>query len=297
MPHPPLTARPAPDYLRLAEALGAVVAAEATVSGGYTAATRLRLTLCDGRTLFAKIATSDETEGWLQQEWRVYQHLRGAFMPQALAFVPMEDGFHALLVEDLSRCAWPPPWSDGRVQQVLLTLDAVHASRFSPDVPRLRDDTTLTHAWEHIARAAAHWDEQCWAPQSWFTRNAAQVATLDAVAALDGDALLHADVRSDNLCFRGDQCVLFDWSSACRGNPRADLAAWMPSLIAEGGRLPEDIIAACLPQIVVLAGYFLRQAVQPAPAHAPTLRDFQRQQGLTLLPWVERWLDQRQANR
>jgi thiamine kinase-like enzyme len=50
--------------------------------------------------------------------------------------------------------------------------------------------------------------------------------------------LLHFDVRSDNLCFRDGRALLIDWNLACIGNPVVDVAAWLPSLHAEGVRPP-----------------------------------------------------------
>ena len=60
---------------------------------------------------------------------------------------------------------------------------------------------------------------------------------------LDGDELLHLDVRSDNLCFRADgSAVLVDWNLAVIGNARLDVAFWLPTLVSEGGPMPEAIL-------------------------------------------------------
>ena len=67
---------------------------------------------------------------------------------------------------------------------------------------------------------------------------------MEGAAQIDGDALVHIDVRSDNLCFSGDRVVLVDWNLVARANPLLDVAAWLPSLHSEGGPLPEDIETA-----------------------------------------------------
>jgi hypothetical protein len=58
---------------------------------------------------------------------------------------------------------------------------------------------------------------------------------------LAGPALLHFDVRSDNMCFTIDRALLVDWNWIGRGNPLFDVAAWLPSLHCEGGPAPEEV--------------------------------------------------------
>src|SRR5207249_10523946 len=41
---------------------------------------------------------------------------------------------------------------------------------------------------------------------------------------LDGDAPLHCDIRSDNLCLRDGRAIIFDWSHGRVGNPEFDVA-------------------------------------------------------------------------
>ena len=109
-----------------------------------------------------------------------------------------------------------------------------------------------------------------------------------AGAPLDGDSVVHCDVRSDNLCLRSGHAVLLDWNHARIGNPSFDVAFWLPSLLLEGGPLPEtfgvDEFA------VFVAGFFAAQAGSPAPPGAPRVRGFQRAQLEVALPWASRVL-------
>ncbi len=109
-----------------------------------------------------------------------------------------------------------------------------------------------------------------------------------AAAPVAGDAVVHCDVRSDNLCIKDGRCVLVDWNHARRGNPKYDIAFWAPSLALEHGPKPWTLGVDELAPFV--AGFFAANAGLPAPAGAPTVRHFQRAQAEVALQWVERVL-------
>jgi len=107
---------------------------------------------------------------------------------------------------------------------------------------------------------------------------------------LDGDDLVHADVRSDNLCFAGERAILVDWNNACRGNGDLDTAFWAPSLCAEGGPAPEAVGPAGAEWPALVSGYFAARAGLPLIPHAPRVRQVQLQQLQVALPWAQRTL-------
>lgn len=119
------------------------------------------------------------------------------------------------------------------------------------------------------------------------------VATLpDGSTRFTGDRLLHFDIRSDNLCLRDGRALLIDWNFACLGNPVFDLAAWLPSLHAEGGPAPEQILdttdeVAAIASL--LAGNFGLRGAGP-DLQAPHVRPLQRKQAAAALPWAARCL-------
>ncbi len=78
----------------------------------------------------------------------------------------------------------------------------------------------------------------------------------DDAAVLDGDALVHADVPSDNLSFLGSRNLLVDWNGACRGSAAFDVAFWLPSLHAEDGPPPEAVADVDPSLAALVAGYF-----------------------------------------
>jgi aminoglycoside phosphotransferase (APT) family kinase protein len=118
----------------------------------------------------------------------------------------------------------------------------------------------------------------------------------EAAAAADvgGDRLLHLDVRSDNVCLREGVAILVDWNWACVGDPLFEVAAWLPSLHAEGGPSPEEVLAPGTPGLdafaALLAGYFCAHAVKPPIPEAPHVRPLQLAQARTALPWAARAL-------
>lgn len=109
---------------------------------------------------------------------------------------------------------------------------------------------------------------------------------------LDGTALLHTDVRSDNLCFRDGATVLVDWNHTSVGNPEIDVASWLPSLHLEGGPAPHEVAPHATPGIAAhVAGYSASRAGLPAPPRAPLVRHIQRRQLEVALPWAAALLD------
>lgn len=125
----------------------------------------------------------------------------------------------------------------------------------------------------------------------WLDRALPVLLEAAAQASLDGDALLHMDVRSDNLCLRGDRALLLDWNLAAAGNPDVDVAFWLPSLHAGGGPPPEDVATVPPALAAFVAGFFACRAGLPDIPVAPRVRHVQRVQLAPALPWAARLLD------
>ncbi len=96
--------------------------------GGYTAAGRWRIRLRSGGTAFAKFGATATTAEALRLEAHVYGELRQPFMPALLAWEdhPLQP---LMLLEDLGAAYWPPPWRSKMINEVLATLDTLHACR------------------------------------------------------------------------------------------------------------------------------------------------------------------------
>jgi hypothetical protein len=254
------------------------------------------VTLDDGSRVFVKVATDDLTASWLRDEHLSYSVLRGApFMPAYVGW--HDDGAGPVLaLEDLSGAEWPPPWSPERVRAVLACIELVHAAPVPADTPRAADDRLgLREGWEEVARDPAPFLALGLCSAAWLEIALPRLREAGRRAPLDGEALLHFDVRSDNLCFRADgSAVLVDWNWVSVGNPLVDVAFWLPSLHAEGGPAPEEVLdgapegaaelAACV------AGFLSAHAARPPIPTAPGVRATQLRQARTALPWAARAL-------
>ena len=259
-------------------------------SRGYALGDRWLVRLEDGRTVFAKRAIGESTAESLRAEQRVYAGLRVSFMPKLHGWEDAE--LPLLVLEDLSAAHWPPPWSPTTVAAVLSTLDTVATTPPPRGLARLADDPPT--AWEEVARDPTPFLELGLCSNSWLEHALPALLQATEPRLLEGDALLHFDVRSDNLCVRDGEALLVDWNLACVGHPAFDIAFWLPSLVLERGPAIEEMEAK-RPDVArfapLVAGFFAARAGLPAPAGAPTVRGFQLAQLEVALPWAVRVLE------
>jgi hypothetical protein len=256
------------------------------VSRGYSINEHWTAGFADGSRAFLKLASVDPSPQWVRDERHVFECVDGPFMPLFLGF---EDGDKPLLVlEDmLPDARWPPPWHPGDVDSVLAALSEVAAAPLNGELPRLATDAIAT--WYDVARDPEPFLGLELVSAEWLERSLPALLAASDSTPLDGESLLHGDVRSDNLCLRSGHAVLLDWNHARIGNPAFDIAFWIPSLLLEGGPGPESFDVDEF--AVFVAGFFAAQAGLPAPAGAPRVRGFQRAQLEVALPWACRVLD------
>jgi aminoglycoside phosphotransferase (APT) family kinase protein len=128
--------------------------------------------------------------------------------------------------------------------------------------------------------------------RAWLRRHLPALREAAERALFAGDDFLHLDVRSDNIALRGGRAILVDWNWASVGNALLDVVAWAPSLHAEGGPPPEDVVGGeGVPELAAaLAGYFAARVGLPPPPTAPRVRVVQRSQLDVALPWACRML-------
>ncbi len=258
------------------------------VGGGYTPAARW-IAQTDQHSYFIKAATTPLTAEFLHREIRTYACIQAAFMPQVIA-ADADETEPMLILEDLSGCFRPPPWTEARVQAMLDTIHQLHSM------------TAPVESYEALYGSdASGWNEVAKDPRPFLSLGLASAFWLDQVLPLlltwesrcrtQGQALTHMDLRSDNMCFGDSRAVLIDWNLACLANPRLDLGFWLPSLAFEGGPAPDTLLPEA-PEIAAwVSGFFACRAGLPDIPDAPRVRLVQRQQLQTALPWVVRALD------
>jgi Phosphotransferase enzyme family len=275
----------------LAAAVGAApVRAESVTGGGYgTNTAKWRLELADGRRAFSKLALDEVAAEWLRDEYRIYAGVRGSFIAELLGW--HDDGRRTLLViEDLGDADWPPPWSPDRIDAVLTALDELHTTAPPAGLPTLESLRERIDGWPAVATDREPLLATGLCSRSWLDAALPALMRAAAECELGGGALLHFDVRSDNVCFRDRRAILVDWNLAAVGNPLMDVVFWLPSLRLEGGPPPWELVADSQGFAALVAGFFASRAGLPPPATAPTVREFQRRQAAVALPWAAREL-------
>lgn len=258
-------------------------------AGGYTHAARWIVTLDDGRTAYVKAATDESTARWLHREIAFYGSVSAPFLAEVVA-TDASPSQPILVLEDLSHAHWPPPWDDRSIARARETLDAIAAVPPPTHLAPAEADMSDYTGWKDIAADPAPFLSLGLATAGWLERALPVLLAAESNANFAGDALLHHDFRSDNLCLLPDRVVVVDWNFANIGNPVLDLAAWLPSLHSEGGPLPETLLPDSQGFSALWSGYFASRAGLPVIPHAPLVRDVQRTQALSALPWAAREL-------
>ena len=275
-----------PSVVRVAAEFGISPVTWTRPECGLSAAERHVVTFSNGMTAFVKGATTDETAAWLRHEHAVLGRVAGRLGPEIIAWV--DDPERPVLVTtDLSSAYWPAAtgttlWRDGDIESLLT------------DLARLRqesvDESLAPASWP-----AAHWADLIeggipvtlgLCSPDWLDRHAVELLRLDAAAQPQWTALVHGDVRSDNLCFLADGSIrLVDWSVAGRGHPLHDLLLVLPTLRLEGGPEPHTILQGPLELIVRFAGGTLSLAVGDRPM-PDWLQDVLRRLAAIQLTWL-----------
>ena len=257
---------------------------------GCTPTERFVVALPDGATAFIKAAVSERTAGDLRREHFIYTQVRGPFMPQFLGW--RDDGaLPILLIENLEDAFWPPPWTRGHIETVQRTLSQVAATPAPPGLDSLETVRDELSGWRRVADDPRPFLSLQLCSARWLEAALPALLAASDAAVLEGDALLHIDVRSDNLCLRNEQAALIDWNHAARGNALVDVVGWLPSLHDEGGPAPDEIVGDEGADITaLLTGYFASRAGLPPVSDAPRVRPLQLRQLAVALPWAARVL-------
>jgi fructosamine-3-kinase len=297
------------------QALGAPVVRAMRCWGGYAPTPTYRLVLQDGRRAFFKgvcQTSSDTVQNALLAEERAYQELSSllsAWMPHFYASVHVAD-WHILLLEDLGPRS-VPPWTPRKTRAITHALAAFHRSSSVVSPPSwlpVPADELASESWSRTASASQDFQHIAAlagdaAPQAlaWLHQISPTIErAMQNPILMDGPyAIVHGDLRSDNLRFRQGQLYLFDWPYVALGRPEWDIVGFAQSVTVEGGPLPEQVMYWYEEQFPLTAEaveaslawfltFFALRAWQPDIPGLPRLRRFQRQQLGVLIAWATR---------
>lgn len=296
--------------------MGSRIRTATRVFGGYGPSATFRIFLEDGRSVFAKGAGKGSNE----ENWRVvpleeaiYREITAiqAVSPTYFGSVQME-GWHLLLLEDLQDTRKVPPWTEALAFQAVRGLAKFHLKGIAEaeKVP-VMPATSLMDSWKNIRENATDkeyflslFQDERPIAEEWL-HNAIDTlveAATDMMNPHQPWGLIHTDLRSDNLCFRKGELVLFDWPCAARGPLICDLTFFAPSVAGEGGPTAEHLLReykkvmgdsgvrfpdfAERAAAAATAGYFASRAGRPYVPALPRLRQIQRLQLVPALRWA-----------
>ncbi|HET9782058.1 MAG TPA: phosphotransferase [Candidatus Dormibacteraeota bacterium] len=280
--------------------LGARVVEAITQPSGFSPGLAARILLDDGRRVFIKAVSEDanpDTHDIHRREATILASLPNTVPAPRLHWSFDELGWVALCLQDIDGRHPHEPWTEHDLDLVIgsvekmsrdLTPSPIETEQTVSDFFRL-----TVNGWEiALARGEERLDP-------WIRRNLERLAELEARApqVVDGESLVHCDVRADNLLISEDDRVyVLDWPWARTGASWVDLVVMAPSVVMQGGPgceeflsrldlrgVPPDAIDAVVSS---LAGYFVVRALEPAPQGIPTVRAFQAAQGREAISWL-----------
>ncbi|WP_168207638.1 phosphotransferase [Microlunatus elymi] len=229
---------------------------------GLSAAERWVARFSDGSSVFVKAATDELTAGWLRNESDALQTAGTRFGPEVVGWLS-DDEFPVLITQDLSDGYWPAgtgtvQWRQGDMDIVLHDLgqlSSLAGVELSP-IPEVAPH------WEGLLAGDALIGAGLCSPR-WIATYGADLISSELPAGPTVQrALVHGDVRSDNLCILPSaQARFVDWSQAGAGHPLQDLITLLPTLRLEGGPRPSTLLAEPSGLIVRHAGAAIARAL------------------------------------
>lgn len=294
---PPWTSLPAALRTQILRAIGGEFVRGEPAHGGFSASYAGVLTTTSGRA-FVKACAADghaDSLRFLRAELHTLSHLPEGIAPRLRAGIDDATGT-ALAIEAIGGRHPGHPWTNDDLTAVARMLRTVSGTPAPVELPRAEDDMVPGFTrWKEIAvdrRLRTDLPDR-------LRRALPELLRIedDFARAVHGEAVVHADVRADNILLSDGHAHLLDWPHARRGAAWADLPCLLPSVEASGGPLCEDAWrvferhgapsqAAMLPIISGFASFLWYQQAQPEIAQLPGLRAFQRAQALPALRWL-----------
>jgi hypothetical protein len=278
---------------------GSSVVEAVSQGAGFTPGFASVLVCADGSRHFVKAASTKAQRMFAEayrEEARKLTALPDGVPAPRLLWLHDADDWVVLGLEHVDARAPRRPWRQADLDACLAMTEQV-AERLTPTPTELAGSDFVAD----FADWPAYWDRvRASAPDlPGFAEHADEAASLAAAYAevVDGDTLVHTDVRDDNLLLTADGRVLLcDWNWPVRG------AAWLDTLFLmigpRGDGLDVEAALAAHPLtrgvpadaidtvLALVTGYFLMSAAQPVPSTSPYIRDAQRWQGEVCWRWL-----------
>ena len=302
------SALPASVRAAVEDVLGSSVVQAVSQSGGFSPGSADRVITADGRHAFVKAVAgsiNEHSPGLHRREVAVTAALPVS-LPAPRLLGSHDDGdWVALVLTDVAGRHPRLPWEPVELEAVRAALEELAAA------PSTDGLAWLPGTGPGFAEDFAGWHRLRRDPDPlldrWCVRHLDRLAAAAdrAEVALEGDRLVHGDVRADNLLVAPDgSVVVVDWPWATRGAGWFDRLTLLVNVGLNDADAPlEDLLADWLPEVpaddvdAVLAGlaaYFADIVRRPDPPGLPTVRAFQRAQGEVVLRWLkQRWTDAR----
>jgi len=297
---------PADLHRTVEEVLGGPAIEAVTQSNGFSPGSADRVRTASGVRAFVKAVDRLRHSGTYdlhRRELAVMERMPPGVCAPRLLGSYVTDEWVGLVLEDVEG-AHPGAAAAGR--DVDAVLDALAS------LPRLApaDAAALPDAADEFAGDADGWrrlgaDGALGELPGWARRSHDRlVAAAERVgAATAGEHLQHLDCRADNVLLdRHGVAWIIDWPWAGVGARWTDGACYLFDVRMRGEDVDVDEVLRRHPLfdgvadadidalIAALTGGYLFKSRLPAPAGMPTLREFQRQEALTGLAWLEeRW--------
>jgi aminoglycoside phosphotransferase (APT) family kinase protein len=240
---------------------------------GHTHAEKWRVELDGGRSVFVKAATEPSARPQVEREAALLESVQAPYMPDVYGASTVDD-WAVLVLEDLTRAHWPPPYED-RGEALLESVRQIAATPPPPGLERRPEGRPFGTYWQRIADDPEPVLAHGLFSEKWLENAQPTLHAAESTARLDGDDLLHDDVWAGNVCYAERGAILIDWASATIGDHRIDLAYALLS-IRETGAIPPPVqFADEAAYAALLAGSCAFQAAQPVDEsikHASVLR-------------------------
>jgi hypothetical protein len=276
-----------------------------TPPGGFTPGVAARALLSDGRRCFLKAACASSGD-WVLSAYRheafVNAHLPPS-VPAPRLWSYLDDGEWVCLIFDDVPGRFPfAMWEGDDLTRVLDALDR-SAQALTPNpmpkAPTVLDAfaTILGSTWERLQDDPRLVHADPWAAEHSSALTAMEAHWADGV---QGDTLLHLDIRRDNILLTPTEVWFVDWAWPAVGAAWLDLACLLPTVAGRttrhdvnsvflsrrvGRNAPPPAVDAFL---AALAGYWRSNSFLPDPPYSPMLRKEQRLAADGAIRWLRK---------